>query len=173
MSPTDTLVELDLRRDEHAPTRVARVRPEALVEIVRATVSIGGAIWIRVTGKSMNPIIRHGDRVFVTALRGMPRRGMVLLLDANGTPLLHRVASYRVGWVVTKGDSRTMNDEPHAVTAILGRAVVVRRGRATICLAPTLAFGFAPLVRGVAWWLRTRVPNTWFVQLRQVRAHGR
>jgi hypothetical protein len=172
MSGVDALVDLDIRTDEQAPTRIARVRPEALIDIVRATVSVGGAIWIRVTGKSMNPIIRHGDRVLITALRGAPRRGTVVLLDGGGVPILHRVVRHRHGWVITKGDSRRINDAPHPTTAMLGRAVVVRRGRATVCLAPTIAFGVAPLLRGIAWRLRTRVPNAWILRVSGRRAHA-
>jgi hypothetical protein len=156
-----------------APARVARVKPEALIEIVRATVSVGGAIWIRVTGKSMNPIIRHGDRVLITRSRGTPPRGAVVLLDGGGTPLLHRVAAQRAGFVVTRGDSRTMNDAPHPMSSILGRAVVVRRGGVTICLAPTIAFGVVPLVRAVAWWIRTRVPEAWVVRFKRLRTNAR
>jgi hypothetical protein len=173
MSAADALVELELRTDEEAPAQVARVGPEALIEIVRATVSVGGSIWIRVTGKSMNPIIRHGDRVLITRWRGRARRGAVVLLDAAGAPLLHRVVSHGAGSVITKGDGRTMNDEPHPVTSILGHAVVVRREGVTICLAPTLTFGTAPLLRAVAWWFRTRVPEAWVARFRRIRTHAR
>jgi hypothetical protein len=173
MSAADALVELDLPPDEAAPAYVARVRPEALIEIVRTTVSLGGAIWIRVTGKSMNPIIRHGDRVLITASRGALRRGTVVLLDAGATPLLHRVVSHGAGWLITRGDSRKLNDQPHPITSILGRAIVVRRGGVTICLAPTLAFGFAPLLRAVAWWFRTLVPDPWVVRFNRLRTNAR
>jgi hypothetical protein len=173
MSAADTLVELELRTDEEGAPQVARVRPEALLEIVRTTVSVGGAIWIRVTGKSMNPIIRHGDRVLITPSRGAPRRGAVVLLDAGGTPLLHRVVSRGAGWVITRGDNRKLNDEPHPITSILGRAIVVRRGEQAICLAPTLAFGLAPLLHAVAWWFRTRIPGAWVLRFHRMRTHGR
>ena len=172
MSGVDALVDLDIRTDDQSPTRIAHVRPDALIDIVRATVSVGGAIWIRVTGKSMNPIIRHGDRVLITALRGTPRRGSVVLLDGGGVPILHRVVRHRRGWVITKGDSRKINDAPHPTTAIAGCAVVVRRGRVTVCLAPTLAFGIAPVLRGIAWRLRTRVPNAWVIRVSGRRAHA-
>jgi hypothetical protein len=173
MSAADAPVEVDLLTDDVAPARVARVRPEALIEIVRTTVSVGGAIWIRVTGKSMNPIVRHDDRVLITASRGVPRRGAVLLLDAAGTPLLHRVVSHSAGWVITRGDSRKLNDAPHPISSILGRAILVRRGGVAICLAPTLVFGLAPLLRAVAWWFRVRVPLAWVAGFRRMRSHGR
>lgn len=172
MSAADTLVKLEVRTDEDAPAHVARVQPDALIEIVRTTVSVGGAIWIRVTGKSMNPIIRHGDRVLITAVRGTPRRGAVVLVDANSAPLLHRVVSQRAGSVVTRGDSRKVNDQPHPMSSIVGRAVIVRRGGITICLAPTFAFGVMPLLRALAWWLRVHLPDAWAARLRRVRSHA-
>jgi hypothetical protein len=161
MSAVDTLVELDIRTDAHAPARVARVHPEALIQIVRSAVSVNGAVWIRVTGKSMNPIIRQGDRVLITALRRVPARGAVVLIDAEGIPLLHRVVRMRGGSVITKGDNRRLADPPQPLTAVVGRAMLVRRGGTPICLAPTLEFGFLPLLRAVAWWARVRSPRTW------------
>jgi peptidase S24-like protein len=155
----DAPVELDVHDDDQAPTRTARVRPEALIEIVRAAVSAGGAIWIRVTGKSMNPLIRHGDRVLLASQRGAPRRGQVVLLDAGGSPLLHRIVRGDGESVVTRGDNRRTSDRPHPTSSIVAHALVVRRSGTSICLAPTLAFGLMPLVRAGAWWLRVRLPD--------------
>ena len=167
MLVADPMGELDVHDDDQAPTRIARVLPESLIEIVRAAVSAGGAIWIRVTGKSMNPLIRHGDRVLLAGLRGAPRRGQVVLLDAGGSPLLHRIVSRDSGSVVTRGDSRRTSDRPHPTSSIVAQALVVRRSGTTICLAPTLAFGLMPLVRAGAWWLRVRLPKLRSVRFRR------
>lgn len=160
MSAVDALVALDIRTDDHAPARVARVDPGALIQIVRTAVTLNGAVWIRVTGKSMNPLIRHGDRVLITRLRGMPPVGAVVLADADGVPLLHRVTERYGEWVITKGDSRQLADRPRPVSAMVGRAVLVRRGGTPICLAPTLEFGIAPLLRAVAWSVRVRLSSS-------------
>jgi hypothetical protein len=173
MSVADAPVELDLGTDEEAPARVARVRPEVLLEVVRAAVGVDGAIWLRVTGKSMNPIIRHGDRVLIVACPSVPARGAVVLMDAGGVPLLHRIVSHRGGSVITRGDNRSVADQPRPATSIVGRALVVRRDGTAVCLAPTLAFGVAPLLRAVAWWLRMRLPGAWAVRLGRMRVHAR
>jgi Peptidase S24-like len=157
MPAASPFVELEVHTDAHAPTRTARVAPGALIEIARAVVSEGGAMWVRVTGKSMNPIIRHGDRVLIAGLSRAPRHGDVVLVDAAGSPLLHRIVSRHAGSVVTKGDGRRTNDPPHPISAVVARALVVRRDGTAICLAPTLAFGVMPLVRAAAWWLRLRL----------------
>jgi hypothetical protein len=164
---------IELATDGRAGTPVACVRPEALIEIVRAAVSVGGAAWIRVTGKSMNPIIRHGDRVLIAASRRPPTRGAIMLLDAGGSPLLHRVVRVSGGSVVTKGDSRTVTDKPHLIGSIIGRAVVVRRGSSLVCLAPTLQFGVRPVLLALAWWVRLRLPRAWGIRLPRVRRYAR
>jgi hypothetical protein len=162
VSPTET----------RAVEGVARVQPAALLAIVRDVVSVGGSVWIRVTGKSMNPIIRDGDRVLIGGVRGAPRCGSVVLLDAGGSPLLHRIVAYRPEGIITRGDSRITEDPPHPLSSVLGRALIVERGASSICLVPTLAFGIGPLMRGVAWRARMRIPSAW-PPLRRVRANDR
>jgi len=164
MPASEALPELDIRSDEEALPCVARVEPAALLEIARAAISVGGAVWIRVTGKSMNPLIRHGDRVLVGALRTAPAVGAIVLLDAGGMPLLHRVVAKSGDTITTRGDSRRTSDQPRRVTDVVGRAVIVRRGGTPICLVPTLAFGIAPLFRALAWWVRVRIPGTWMLR---------
>jgi hypothetical protein len=172
MSAVSTLLKTALPTETGAVVPVARVQPAALLAIVRDVVSVGGTVWIRVTGKSMNPIIRHGDRVLIGGVRGALRCGAVVLLDAGGSPLLHRVVAYRPEGIITRGDSRITEDPPQPLSSILGEALIVERGASSVCLVPTLAFGVAPLVRGLAWRARMRVPSAW-AQLRRVRAYVR
>ena len=137
---------------------VARILPSKdLLEVVRGIAETGGAVWFQVTGISMNPMIREGDSVFLAQLHRSPRRGDVLLLDAAGSPVLHRVIRYDGRWLVTRGDAAWTEDAPVHVSACVGHALAVRRGSALVALAPTLRFGIVPMLRLAAWWIRVRI----------------
>ena len=139
----------------------ARTLPaDGLIELVRGVASVGGSVWIQVTGISMNPLIREGDSVLLTPLTRRPRPGDVLFLDAAGTPLLHRVRRLSDGMVVTRGDAALADDVPVLPSACLARAVALRRGSITMVLAPTLRFGVKPLLWLAAWQLRVRIPSS-------------
>jgi hypothetical protein len=132
--------------------------PEQLIELVRGVVTSGGALWIHVTGLSMNPIVREGDAVLLERLRRAPQRGDVVLVDAASGPLLHRVRYSDARAVITRGDSTTTDDPPVSPSACLAQAVAVRRGSVTIALTPTLRLGPIPLLWSAAWAVRLRVP---------------
>ena len=135
------------------------VPPDALIDLVRGVASAGGSVWLQVRGISMNPVIREGDSVLLTALARPPQPGDVLFLDAAGKPLLHRVHRLADGMVVTRGDAALTDDVPVSPSACVARAVVLRRGPVTIALAPTLRFGIKPLLWLAAWQLRIRMPS--------------
>jgi peptidase S24-like protein len=132
---------------------------DGLIDLVRTVAGAGGSVWIRVTGISMNPMIREGDSVLLTALAGLPRRGDVVFVDAAGTPLLHRVHRAVNGFVVTRGDAALIDDVPVVPSACVAHAVLVRRGAVTMALAPTARFGLKPLLWLAAWRLRRHVPS--------------
>lgn len=146
---------------------VCEVSGPALLEIARAATGTGGCLWIRVTGKSMNPLIRHGDRVLVAPLRAPARVGQIVLLDSGGAPLLHRIVDIDGGWLITRGDSRRSFDPRLPAAAVLGRVMAVRRGDTVLCVAATFSFGLLPLLRGCVWGLRMQVAR-W--QIRQQNA---
>ena len=141
-----------------APTRI--LSAEGLTEVVRAVVGAGGSLWIRVTGISMNPLVREGDSVLLARLTRPVRRGDVLFLDVEGRPLLHRVRRIASGRIVTRGDSALTDDAPVPAAACVAHALAVRRGPVNIALSPTLRFGAKPLLRLAAWTLRARVPQS-------------
>lgn len=142
------------------PPVAARIlSPEALLELVRGVVSARGSVWIRVTGISMNPLIREGDSVLLAPLSRGPRRGDVLFLDIESRPLLHRVRCIRGGEVVTRGDAALTDDSPASANACVARALAVRRGSVTVALAPTLEFGLKAVLWSVAWAVRTSLPS--------------
>lgn len=143
-----------------ADARTARsLPPDGLIELVRTVASAGGSVWIRVTGISMNPVIREGDSVLLTTLTRLPRAGDVVFLDAGGTPLLHRVHRVVDGMVVTRGDAAVTDDVPVGPSACVAHAVLVRRGTVTMALAPTVRFGIKPLLWLAAWRLRSRIAS--------------
>ena len=133
--------------------------PDGLIDLVGTVAGAGGSVWIQVTGISMNPMIREGDSVLLTALARLPRPGDVVFLDAGGTPLLHRVQRVANGMVVTRGDAALTEDVPVRSSACVAHAVLVRRGSVTMALAPTLRFGIKPLLWLAAWRLRGRIPR--------------
>lgn len=138
----------------------ARVLPsETLLDLVRGVVEAGGGVWIRVTGISMNPVLREGDSVLLARLARPPRRGDVLFVDARGTPLLHRVTQRDAHTVVTRGDAARTEDAPVSLVACAAQALAVRRGTALVALTPTLQFGLKALVWYAAWRMRARLPE--------------
>ena len=137
----------------------ARILPaDGLVDLVRGVVGAGGSLWIQVTGISMNPLLREGDGVLLTALARPARPGDVLFLDASGQPLLHRVHRLTNGMIVTRGDAARTDDVPVPPSACVARALAVRRGSVTVALAPTVRLGIKPLLWLLAWRLRLRIP---------------
>lgn len=131
---------------------------QRLIEVVRGVVADGGALWIRVTGISMNPGFREGDSVLLAKLARQPRRGDVVFLDVAGTPLLHRVRRNDGGRLTTRGDAAMTDDAPVSVAACVAHALAVRRGTVTIALLPTLRLGVAPLLWRATWEIRVRLP---------------
>ena len=141
------------------PGAARSLSPEALIELVRGVVSARGSVWIRVTGISMNPLIREGDSVLLAPLSRGPRRGDVLFLDIERRPLLHRVRRIHGGELVTRGDATLTDDAPASTDACVARALAVRRGPVTVALAPTLEFGLKALLWFAAWAVRTSLPS--------------
>lgn len=145
---------------EGTPARV--LSPGALLELVRGVVGSGGSIWIRVTGISMNPVLREGDSVLLAAPRRRVRRGDVVFLDVEGTPLLHRVRRHEAGVLVTRGDAACRDDDRVSSDACIAQAVASRRGALTVALTLTLRFGVVPFLRMLAWKVRAGVPSSMF-----------
>ncbi|MDQ3696608.1 MAG: nucleotidyltransferase family protein, partial [Gemmatimonadota bacterium] len=128
---------------------VARLDAPVLLEVAKEVIAAGGEIWIEVTGHSMQPTIRPGDRVLLGA-PGVVRPGHVVLADAGGRPLLHRVRGVGARSVVLRADaSRT--DDPEIVRArVVARALVVARGDAMCALTASPRFGTRALARYAA-----------------------
>ncbi|MEP6690652.1 MAG: S24/S26 family peptidase [Gemmatimonadaceae bacterium] len=104
-------------------------------------------MWIVAHGGSMQPRIRDGDRVLVQARPARMRAGMVLLVDRNGRPLMHRLARWDDFIVVLRPDTLEHDDPPVPVRDVVGRAVAVSRDGRITPLVSTLQFGAAAWLR--------------------------
>jgi signal peptidase I len=131
-----------------------------LLDVVRAVVGAGGSLWVRVTGVSMNPMLRDGDSVLLARLARPARRGDVLFVDVGGRPVLHRVRRIDSGLIVTRGDAALTDDPAVPPAACVAHALAVRRGPVTVALSPTFRFGAMPLLWLAAWTIRVRVPRS-------------
>jgi hypothetical protein len=120
--------------------------PDA-ARLIRDAVAAGGEMWVRGSGGSMHPTIRHADPVLLAPLSRHVRRGEVVLVPLGPRLMLHRVVDIQGDIVLTRGDARQRNDAPVARREVVARALAVRQQQTVTTLLPTLRFGLAPLVR--------------------------
>ena len=90
------------------------------------------AACITVTGWSMAPALRPGDRVLLAD--GALRVGDVVVVTAPQRLLVHRVVAFvaardgsEPGFVITRGDGVRHCDAPSPLASVLGRVVAVER----------------------------------------------
>jgi hypothetical protein len=118
------------------PTDIARMDRARFLELVSGVVQEGGELWISVTGSSMQPTLRPGDRV----LLGPPepiRPGLVVLADMGGKPILHRVVLLSGEIVVLRGDASHTDDTPIRPGDVLASVRLVARGAVVLGLPGT------------------------------------
>lgn len=84
---------------------------------------------IAVTGESMAPLLRDGDRVRVRA-EARPRFGDVVVVRAGSGMVVHRLVGLRDGRLVLHGDNVPASDPPLMASSVIGvvTAVESRRG---------------------------------------------
>jgi hypothetical protein len=135
------------------------ISPERFFQLVSGVVRAGERCWIEARGESMKPSIRDGDLVLLAEPPREARPGRVVLAAARDRYLLHRIVSVELDAVRTRGDSCVENDGPVAKSAVLARAIAVKRGGAVIPLEPTWQFGPRAALRylAVEWRRRARV----------------
>jgi hypothetical protein len=101
----------------------------AVAELVREQAARGVPFRFHVTSGSMAPLIRAGDEVLVRAAPAGLRRGDVVLVEAGGAFVVHRLrAILPDGRLVTHGDRNLTPDTPWAPQALVGQVVAVVRG---------------------------------------------
>jgi hypothetical protein len=120
--------------------------PDA-ARLIRDAVTAGGELWVRGSGWSMHPTIRHADPVLVAPLAGAVRRGQIVLVPLGPRLMLHRVVDIQGDVILTRGDSRQRSDAPVPRSAVVARALAVRNNHELTPLFFTRRFGITPLVR--------------------------
>lgn len=120
---------------------------DRLLRIVEDSMRGGGELWVAVTGNSMAPTFRAGDRVLLVPGHARPRVLGVVLLRYRGRPILHRIVALRPGFVRTRGDACHADDPWVPAGELLARAVAVHGAGGVSALAPTLRFGWRGLLR--------------------------
>jgi hypothetical protein len=108
-------------------TDIARVESHRLLAVARGVISEGGQMWIVATGRSMLPTIAPGDRVLIGPIASV-QPGSVVLADAGGAPVLHRVVRVGGGQVVLRGDACQTEDSPIAPSDVCAGVRAVARG---------------------------------------------
>jgi hypothetical protein len=100
---------------------------EHLLQAVRVVLLAGGRIWVSTTGTSMYPTLLESDQVLLEATADVAI-GDIVLLDASGTPLLHRIVRMDGDLITTRGDARLTADATRRRCDVIARAMRARRG---------------------------------------------
>jgi signal peptidase I len=94
-----------------------------LVELVVNGLAARGRVTIPVSGTSMLPTLRSGERVVLYPVRPEGIRPQdVIAFRGSGRLVLHRVHVVFPDWVITAGDNYDLFDPPVPVTAVIGVA---------------------------------------------------
>ena len=144
------------------------------LELLRQQLAGGGTARLRVSSNSMAPSIKAGDEVIVEAAKPAELRiGDVVVLNANGGLLMHRLLARQGKRLVTRGDSMAAPDRPWTPEQLLGRVRTVLRadGRQIElrldCAPMALRFLWQGellayrLARAVKRWLLGERPSRW------------
>jgi len=112
--------------------------PEAATGLFEDLLNGGSRLRVRVTGRSMWPLVRDGDVVTIEkALPSSLRVGdLVFFVNAEGSPVLHRLIRKRCaadGRMVfqTKGDALLSKDAPVPENRVLGKVCRIEQKNAS------------------------------------------
>jgi len=109
--------------------QAARAWQQTAVELVRDELAQGALLRLRVAGHSMAPLVTLGDVVLIQRANWEDlRRGDLLLIEQEGTFLVHRLVAADAHGFHTKGDNASHADLPIAPQDVLGRVVAVEKG---------------------------------------------
>ena len=135
-------------RPVSASTRTLDLPAPALLAAVSEVVHAGGGAWLVVSGWSMTPLIRPGDRVLLER-RASVRPGDIIFADCDGRPVLHRVVRVTDNAVFMRGDNGPRDPQEIDRASIVGSAVLLERGTLLVALGLSARFGLRPLVHFV------------------------
>ena len=107
---------------------IISIRDSGALDLVRFLLQRPVSVHVKVSGRSMRPLLRGGETVEIVPLdhRYPPKRGDILLIcDQHGNPLVHRTCRrYFLNkelHVQTKGDACAYFDSPVPLRQVLGR----------------------------------------------------
>lgn len=96
-----------------------------MIAVVRALLASGHRVRLAMRGPSMAPLLREPMIIEVEPLRAPAVLGDVLLYEAGGACVAHRVFGRGGGWYRTSGDAPPAIAELVPETAVLGRVAAV------------------------------------------------
>jgi len=119
---------------------VTRARvPSLRFEVVAAMLRQGRTVELPAQGTSMRPLIPPGGVVRVEPARATDvRPGDVVLVEAGGHLICHRLVYVAAGRAVTRGDAATDCDAPLPADAIIGRVAISPSPHALYCAVRAL-----------------------------------
>ena len=102
--------------------RAIEAEGSELAELIQLAMESGCPIWLRATGESMAPAIRHGTNVrLIPPQRCRPRRGDVVLARfPTGKLVLHRVEAVNGRSLTLRGDNHVNRDPVIGGESVLG-----------------------------------------------------
>jgi signal peptidase I len=105
---------------------------EIIDHLILEELGSGKTIALRVSGKSMYPLIQHGDSIrIVKCAPGLLAIGDIITFNKKGIYFTHRVLwTMKKGKgirLITKGDNEINADSPVSPDHILGKVVVIGR----------------------------------------------
>ena len=113
---------------------------EVYFERVRQMLALSGQACVRVTGTSMQPLLRHLRDSVILVPPGDIRRGDIVLFDRrNGRYALHRIIQVSEGTFVMAGDNQWHMEMDLPFDQIVGVVVAIERdGHRIECRNPVL-----------------------------------
>lgn len=152
------------RGDSASATAPGVLSAEGLIEAARTIVAAGGQMSLSLTGESMAPTLRPGDRLLLGGMGRAPRPGDIVLVAVDRTrPVIHRVvrAEARQGGrlVQTRGDNCATADPAVPADAVVARVLASERDGRWTAHAWTMRYGIGAALRGRALALRARAAN--------------
>ena len=112
---------------------VAVWRP-VVTEILRERLDAGEPMWLPVRGRSMQPLLGAGSRIFVTPA-GRVRFGDLLAYECGGALVCHRVIGRRGAALLTRADHRGAGPEVVGESQIVGVVTAFEREGVTVELS--------------------------------------
>lgn len=106
----------------------------AAAELARVALGRRVTVRLKLGGSSMFPAVRPGDIATIRCGPDLPSRGDIVLYVRDGCCFAHRVIRFEGGRPVTQGDTLPAPDGPVAEDELLGRIVLIQRGRR--CFVP-------------------------------------